>query len=121
MPQQFMIRCFVWQSFVGNLFHIIASSAWMSCQHDSLVQLFRGFQPRPKRIDSNGMKSMSWVVFFMNRYFHTFLGFLFAHPPFHSIYTDIWYDLDRYLCAWSIFHLPYHILQCLPQFANPGT
>ena len=116
-----MIRCFVWQSFVGNPFHIIASSAWMSCQLDSSVQRFRGFLPRPKRIDSNGTKSMSWVVHFMNKYSHTSPGFQFAHLPFHSTYIDIWYDLDRYLCAWSIFHLPYHILQCLPQSASPGT
>ena len=90
MPQQFMTRCFVWQSFVDNLFHIIASSAWMSCQHGSLVQRSRGSLPRPKRIDLNGTKSMSWVVFFMNRYFHTFLGLLSAHPPFS-------FDLHRHL------------------------
>ena len=25
------------------------------------------------------------------------------------------------LCAWSISRLPYHILLCLPPFADPGT
>ena len=121
MHQQFMIRCFAWQSFVGSLFHIIASSVWMSCQHDSLAQRSRGFQPQPKKIDLNGMKSMSWDVFFTNKCYCISLSFLLVHLPSHSIYIDIWYDPDRYLCAWIIFRLPYHILLCLPPFADHGT
>ena len=121
MHLQFMIKCFAWQSFAGNLFHITAFSVWMSFQRDSLVQRSLASQPQPKRIDLNGTKSMSWVAFYMNKSSYISHDFLLKYVPSHTTFIDTWFDQARYLCAWSISRPPYHILLCLLLFADLGT
>ena len=121
MHQQFMIKCFAWQSFAGNLFHITAFSVWMSFLRDSLVQRSLDFQPQPKKIDLNGTKSMSWAAFSMNKSSCTSLDFQLKYVLSHMTFIDTWFDQDRYLCAWSISRPPYHILLCLLLFADRGT
>ena len=52
---------------------------------------------------------------------HCSPDFQLTQVPFHMTFIDIWYDPGRYLCAWSISRLPFHILLFLPVFADHGT